>query len=148
MERQQLIQDLLQNMEVMGKAMFSHKAEPQQPGMPTRAQIKILLTVMYHGSQSIKSLSDTFYMTPSAATQLVNGLVREGHLKRIEDKTDKRKFQLELTAKGKDLIAVAKKHRAKKMTEILEPLTDTELKQLEIIQKKITERLQILWTKK
>jgi DNA-binding MarR family transcriptional regulator len=147
MKRQEIIQALLQNMEAIGKAMMSRKIEKPMSSMPTHAQLGILLVVLYQGPQSIKNLADKFRMTSSAATQLVNGLVQDRLLTRVEDKKDRRQIHVEMTAKGKRTLAIAKKQREKNMLEIFQPLTDTELMQLEKIQRKITERLQILWTK-
>jgi len=147
MNRQQTIQALLQNMEAIGKAMMSRKVEALQADMPTHAQLGVLLMVNYQGPHSIKSLAEKFRMTSSAATQLVNGLVNSGLLSRVEDKEDRRKICVEMTPKGKRVIEATKKQREKNMLQIFAPLSDAELTQLEKIQRKITERLQILWTK-
>jgi len=146
MKRQQIIQALLQNMETIGKAMMGRKLPGPASG-PTHAQLGVLLVILYQGPQSIKSLADKFRMTSSAATQLVNGLVADKLLSRVEDKKDRRKIHVAMTAKGKRTLTIVKKQREKSMKEIFEPLTQTELTQLEKIQRKITERLQTLWIK-
>ena len=148
MSRQQTIEALLQNMEAIGKAMMNRKVETLQADMPTHAQLGVLLMVNYQGPHSIKSLAEKFRMTSSAATQLVNGLVKNGLLSRVEDEQDRRKIAVGMTQKGKRLLEATKKQREKNMLKIFEPLSDVELVQLEKIQRKITEQLQLLWTKK
>lgn len=148
MSRHQTIEALLQNMEAIGKAMMSRKVETLQADMPTHAQLGVLLMVNYQGPHSIKSLAEKFRMTSSAATQLVNGLVKNGLLSRVEDEQDRRKIAVGMTQKGKRLLEATKKQREKNMLKIFEPLSDVELVQLEKIQRKITEQLQLLWTKK
>lgn len=146
MKREDIIQALLQNMEAIGKAMLSQKAEKPLGNMPTHAQIGILLVVLYEGPQSIKNLATKFRMTSSAATQLVTGLVKDKLLTRVEDKNDRRKICVQMTPKGKQVLAIAKKQREKNMLKVFEPLTDSELVQLEKIQRKIIEHVQLLWT--
>ena len=129
--------DSMARMGVMGnKHTQSHK------DMPPHAQMGVLFMVAINGPMSIKEISKRFGMTSSAATQLVNGLVKGGLLTREEDKDDRRKICVILTAKGKKIIEKAKEYRMKRMIEMFEPLSDTELGQLQKILTKIIEHWQ------
>ncbi len=147
MDRQQNMQALLEHMEAIGKAMASRALEQPRSDMPTHAQLGVLLIVLHRGPQNIKTLANIFRMTSSAATQLVNGLVRDGLLRREEDKDDRRKISVHLTQKGKRLLVIARKQRLQNMVRIFETLSNTDLEQLEKIHRKVIQQLQLLWTK-
>lgn len=78
-------------------------------------------------------------MSSSAATQIVDGLVREKVLMRQVDKKDRRKISISLTATGKKKLLQAKKLRAKAMAKYFDPLNDKELAQLQKLLEKIVE---------
>jgi DNA-binding MarR family transcriptional regulator len=93
------------------------------------------------GNQGVKQLAQLFSITPSAATQMVDGLVRGGLLKRETDQEDRRKVHLSLTAKGKQVLEKSKQAHLKSFLRILSPLTDQELNQFKTLQSKIIEGL-------
>lgn len=148
MERGEIIEKLCQNMEELIKVIHGKKSDKAQPGRPTTAQLRLMLILFNEGKQSLKSLAERAYITPSASNQLTNDLVKEGFLSRIEDKKDRRKLELEITSKGKKVFAGALKQRAKDSMQIFQALTDEELHQLEKIQKKVTDRLREIRSKK
>jgi DNA-binding MarR family transcriptional regulator len=140
MQRKDLIQSFFKSMDAMARInMMQGKGISKPKHLPPHGQMGILFVVAHAGPQSIKDLSTRFSMTSSAATQLVNNLVKDGLLARTEDPADRRKSCVELTAKGKKIITEAKEHRLKKMMTLFEPLTDEELSQLLKIQNKIVE---------
>jgi DNA-binding MarR family transcriptional regulator len=140
MNRKELIQDFFKNMDSMARIGTMHRKHDHRPKhMPPHAQVGVLFVVSHRGPLSIKEISDIFGMTSSAATQLVNSLVKNKFLARAEDKVDRRKMLVTLTAQGKKIIASAKEYRLKKMTNMFESLTDTELSQLVRIQAKIVD---------
>ena len=150
MNRQLVMQKLFQNMDALGRAAMGRDRDPSEQchkNMPTRAQVSIMVAVLYHGSQSIKDLAGRFSMSSSAVTQLVNSLAADGYLTRAEDAADHRKICVELTAKGKKTVDQVKQHRYEKMEKILATLSDTELSQLEGIQGKIVQNLETVWQK-
>jgi DNA-binding MarR family transcriptional regulator len=147
MDRHILIQGLLRNMDALGRAAMGRHAE-HAPNTPTHAQIGVMFIISYQGPQSIKQLAARFGMTSSAATQLVNGLVKEGFCTRQEDSNDRRRICVTLTQKGKRTIEQAKKKRLEMIESFLQPLNDSELLQLQKIHQKIVEHIQIVWTKK
>lgn len=132
--RKRLIQELVKQKELFGQC--------SQPGklpvsMPTHAQIRILFVLSHEGPQTLKDIADRFSMTPSAATQLVNGLTKERLVIRTEDLNDRRKLQVALTDAGKKKLIAVKDLRQKFMVHLLEPLTDQELEQYLSLQQKI-----------
>lgn len=117
-----------------------HCAAPSH--FPPHGQMRVLFLLAHGPSVTVKGIAERFSMTSSAATQMVNALVRSGLLARRVDQNDRRQHALALTAKGKKLIVEATTHRHKRMTDTLAPLTDTELAQLLALHTKLVDH----WT--
>lgn len=147
-KRQELIHALFKDMDCFVRLIQTHKRQEPDKGMPTHAQLSILFTLQHQGSQSIKEIAEYFNMSSSAATQLVDGLVKEDLLARKEDRHDRRKISVILTTKGKQKLLAAKKLRLKRVARMYEPLSEEELAQMYIIQKKIVEHMNTLWNQK
>jgi DNA-binding MarR family transcriptional regulator len=142
MDRDNIIKEIYLGMDSMKKLMFrNYQAEHAGKHLPTRASMGVLMVVDNHGHQGVKQLAELFSITPSAATQLVDGLVREGLIKRDQDPKDRRKVDLSLTAKGKQVLEKTKQAHLKSFLRILSPLTDQELNQFKVLQSKIIESL-------
>ncbi len=113
-------------------------AKPLAPGLcATPAQMGVLVAIVKAGLTGIKEVAAEFRMSPSAATQLVDGLVDAGLLVREEDAKDRRKIRLTVTPSGLTVLAKARKERLRSLSQVLKPLTDAELKQLAALQRKI-----------
>lgn len=126
-------------MGVLHRFGAGHKSLHSPNNMPTRSQLCIMMILAQDGNRSIKELAKQFSMTSSAATQIVNGLVKEKLLARQIDKKDRRKISISLTEAGKKRLLEAKKMRMKVMTKYFDPLNDKELDQLQKILEKIVE---------
>ena len=148
MNRKKIIRDLLFFMEDFGREMLAKKFEQNPCGMPSNSQMDVLMMVYFHGPQSIKKLAQKLHMTPSGATQLVNILVKEGFLTRMEDKADRRMVRLELTKKADNLLIEAKKRRMEEGRLIFANLDENELVQLDKTLRKIVRYLQASKVKK
>lgn len=144
MDKREVLQNLFSNMDALGKAMSGRSLGQPIKGMPTRAQIGVLFVISYQGPQSIKDLAAKFNMTSSAATQLVNGLVKENLLSREEDLKDRRQIIVDLTSKGREKMAVIKKKRYERMSKIFGTLSIQELLQLQKIQEKIISQAKLI----
>jgi DNA-binding MarR family transcriptional regulator len=131
-----------------GRVAMSHSMQHQSPGMPTRAQIGVLMLLSSTGPQTVKQISERFCMTSSAATQIAAGLETQKLIERTADKQDRRKSYLTLTKAGKAALETAGKERAKKMAEALEKVSDPDLEHLNRIMKTVTEHITTIWTSK
>lgn len=137
MDRQQIIQNFSKNLESFRKLAFRRGLGQGEKGQPTRSQASVMFMVSGRSRTNVKEIAQAFGMTPSAVTQLVNGLVSEGMLARKADRKDRRVSCLELTAKGKRVVEQLKKKRLQNFSRIFEPLTDSEMQQFDKIQQKI-----------
>lgn len=147
MNKNELVKKLFTNIDALGRAASAQKFAPTAKGMPTHAQVGVLFVIFHSGPQSVKDMAEKFGMTPSGITQLVNGLVKDGLLARTEDTQDRRKICVALTHKGRESMATIKQQRQEKLSKVFEPLTSSELIQLDIILQKIVKQVQTLWTK-
>ncbi len=138
MNRELLARKIFQNMSAMRRLMFTQGAHgAATKGVPSRARLGVLFTIDTEGALSIKELSERFGVSPSAVTQLVDSLVKDALLKRIEDKKDRRKIAVSLTVLGKKKITQAKNEKIRSLSRIFAALTEEELRQFENLQAKI-----------
>lgn len=135
MNREHTILELFEGLSTMRRAFAHSHGAPKD--MPTPAQLCALLSLAHHGPQGSKELADKMHMTPSAATQLVDALVRDDLARREEDSSDRRKVFVSLTQEGERRLQIAKKHRMDSMRRMLDVLSDEELSALRDIQRKI-----------
>ena len=135
----QKIEDLMES--------FQHFKKPlpkgHVAGMPhiTPSQWMVLRVIKERSACTVKDLSQSLHMTSSAATQLVDGLVRGGHVIRKRDTSDRRKVVLTLSHKSVAEIQRMKKMMLKHMFNMFKVLNDKEFEQLYRLNKKITDSL-------
>ncbi len=101
------------------------------------AQVRILYFVKHRGSVTVKDIADVMGATSSAATQLVESMVKVGFLERKHDARDRRKVHVGLSDKGKAKFQKFRKDHLAWVRKLLSPLSDRELEQLIAIQKKV-----------
>ena len=81
--------------------------------------------------------SELLFKDKASLTRMINIMVKNGFFKRFMNQEDRRKFVLEITPKGTDVIKKLSPIIKNNRTESLLGLTQTELKQLENILNKI-----------
>jgi len=76
-------------------------------------QFSILMKIYYGGGCGVTDISTHLDVTNAAASQLVDRLVHQGLIDRVEDPHDRRAKQITLAAKGKNLIlkGIEARHR-------------------------------------
>lgn len=89
------------------------------------------------GESTVKAISQLFKTTSSAATQLVDGLVRNGYIVRKTSSEDRRVVLLTLSKKSKDRIAQMKKQVLQKLLTLFKVLNDKEFEQYLALNKKL-----------
>lgn len=138
MKRQQLIAHIFENMSTMRRLMWSQSQSLKKTKQtPSMAQLGVLMALSHQSNLGVKELARCSGMTSSAATQLVNGLVRGGWVARKAVTGDRRKVALQLSLKGKLTLRKLTAERAAIFAKKLSVLSDAELAQLQAIQEKI-----------
>jgi MarR family 2-MHQ and catechol resistance regulon transcriptional repressor len=97
-----------------------------------------VLEYLYHkGNQPMANLCKRLLMANSSMTYVVDNLVSEGYVKKVENKEDKRSNYVKLTKKGEDYIKLIFPSHEEKIDEIFSLLTPEEVKTLSESLKKI-----------
>ncbi len=102
-------------------------------------QFETLQYVKENGNPLTNDISRYFFITPSATTFLIDGLVKESFLVRAPDKNDRRIIRIKLTKKGNEFLEKEIKWKLEKLDEIFSVLSKPEKDELEKILKKIIE---------
>jgi len=136
-KRKQLIEGILHSFHAIHHQIKARAAHLGHQNGIAHSQW-IVLKIIEHHKRSIKDIAEMLGISSSAATQLVDGLVRSGYVTRQEDPKDRRSTQLGLSPKGKKHIAATKEKRITEMADIFDALTDKELEEFVRLHKKIT----------
>jgi DNA-binding MarR family transcriptional regulator len=108
-------------------------------GVPTKAQAGLLFLIAHEDAPTTKALAERIGTTPSAVTQLIDGLIKERLVIRTEDETDRRKVRLSLSDEGKRRLKEMKKIHLEAITKLSSTLSESELDQLHLLLKKMVE---------
>jgi DNA-binding MarR family transcriptional regulator len=125
------------NLHALKNALFSQISESRFK--LTAVQGLVLQQVRTQAVVSVSSLAKLLNTTPSAMTQIVTGLTKQGLLKQTTSSHDKRKKTLSLTHKAEAVIAAHKKAKLKMLNRAFAKLTNTELQQLNRLISKATQ---------
>lgn len=98
------------------------------------SQLNTLFRVHYRGSISISELSAESGVSPAATSQLIDKLVAQDLVRRIEDDEDRRNKNIDLTPSGNAVVEASKKERSGWLDELSNSFTHDEQ---ELIQKAI-----------
>lgn len=127
----------------MRNKMHANVIQHRRKDSITHSQLFVLAIIERHRNIGIKEISKRLNISPSAATQLVDGLVENGYVVRKVDSKDRRALQLELSANGRKHITELKNKRMKIMAAIFDTLNDEELKTYLRLHKKILSKINI-----
>lgn len=108
------------------------------------AQVRVLYFVKHHQSVTVKEIAEIIGASSSAATQLVESVVKAGYLERTPDQHDRRQVHISLSAKGREKFDEFRKDHLARMATLLSPLSDRELTELVSIQRKVAAKAKIL----
>lgn len=107
----------------------------------TPSQWYVLLMAERNKNIGVKEIAGLIGITSSAATQLINELVKKGYLIRKGKLEDRRALNIILSDKSKKQIRFMKKEGLKKLIMIFGVLSDNELKAYCQLNKKIADRI-------
>ena len=92
----------------------------------TIPQMKCLIYILRHENQ-FKRLAAGIHVTSANVTGIIDRLVEQGLVARIQDSADRRVLWLSVTQKGESMLASLKEGKTGRMRELLERLSDKEL---------------------
>ncbi len=107
----------------------------------THPQWIVLHHVRKSGMINIKDLANLLAITSSAATQIVDGLVKRGLLLRKRNEKDRRILNIELSAKARDKFDSIKSASFNTLSALFDVLDDEELRNYRDLNNKIASRI-------
>ena len=144
--RKQSISKILGGFQVIRRAMLRQMAEQQandqDENTVTLAQQMTLLTVAARGAVSVKEIAKARMISSSAATQVVDSLVKKGFLIRSQDEQDRRASVVALGPAYQKIADAHAGNAATYLTPIFSSLSKQELEEYERLNTKLVNALQ------
>jgi len=137
-DRNSLIDEVLQDIRTMRHSCAVRFGLNKESSV-TPSQSLVLNFVEKHTDSSVKNIAKALQISSSAVTQLIDGLVQNEMLIRIQSSEDRRVIKLSLSSKAKKMLKTFRKHGLEKSVAIFCNLTYSELKQYAQLNKKIIE---------
>jgi DNA-binding MarR family transcriptional regulator len=125
-ERRKSIEILLEDIQALKKRVFFGAASNCQTGRITASQWFVVRHLGKSAGTTLKEVAQSLNVTSSAATQLVEALVRKGYIVKKIGSPDRRELELRLSDKSKKHLAELRRKRLAEMTKIFGVLTDQE----------------------
>jgi DNA-binding MarR family transcriptional regulator len=138
-DRKQKIEELLTDLQSLRHAMALKSAGSAKGPRITPSQWGVLMHVEHAGKSTVKDVSRTLRITSSAATQLVDGLVRSGYLARKASSEDRRMVLLTLSKKSERQIVTMKQQALQKLIKVFALFSDREFEQYLALNRKLVQ---------
>lgn len=135
--REQKIEELMESFQSLRNSMAFHLIRPGKLPSITPSQWGALIVIARRDTSTVKEVAGSLGVTPSAATQLIDGLVANGYVVRGQSTEDRRTVSLALSSKTKKHIKKMKEQAVQKFITLFETLNDRELDQYIALNKKI-----------
>lgn len=137
-DRKKQVEELMEGfMSLKHRAALKKRAAKTGPRI-TPAQWSVVMYLRNHGACTVKDIAAAFSITSSAATQLVDGLVKSGYVSRKASARDRRAVELTLSRKTFEHVEAMKKMAVAEFLQLFKALSDEEFKQYCALNKKIT----------
>jgi DNA-binding MarR family transcriptional regulator len=130
MEKIERIRKITELQREMAKTMRRHAAPHWVSLSLSSSQVKALFCIVDNESISSKKLAEIFEVTPANITGIINGLINQGMVQRVENARDRRVIFLEPTQEGKNLIENLEQHAMGHSVKMLSVLDEDELNHL------------------
>ncbi len=142
-DRKQQIEQLVEKLHAFRRLMAPDSQSPCGEESLAPSQWLALLLIKRQEGIGIKELATLLGTTSSAATQLVDGLVKKGLLDRQTSPDDRRALRLSLPDAARQQIEAMKEQRLEKLEAVFSALDETEFKTLLDLIDKVISRTQI-----
>lgn len=137
--RKQLIEEFMGSVRALGRALWADRADCFKHYKLHPGQVRVLYFVLRQQHVAVKDVAKVLGTSASAATQLVDSLVKAGFLARVSDPSDRRRVVLTLSAKGRAKFEKFRGEHLAMVAKAFTPLTDGELSTLIRIHRKVAE---------
>ncbi len=138
LNRKKIIENIIEKIySLRHKIMSELHAMFKEMGI-THTQMMVLRIIKNNENMHLKEIAAILGISSSAATQIVNGLVKKGYLMRKRNQLDRRILKLTFTDKALAQIASIKSKSFSDLYALFDALSDTELIQYWELNAKIT----------
>ncbi|WP_240414279.1 MarR family winged helix-turn-helix transcriptional regulator [Paenibacillus periandrae] len=108
----------------------------------SKQQYLLLITLDNKKRATVSNLADELNLSPSATTLAINRLVRDGHVARTRDETDRRVVWVELTPEARVLVYEQKERRRQVLRSMISSVEPEECEQFITIARKMLTNIQ------
>jgi DNA-binding MarR family transcriptional regulator len=142
-KRQGLVQQFFETLTAVHRLVGDQRSIVTPVGRERRAkerrqpQTELLYILSRVKELTIKQIAAKMFITSSAATQMVESLVKQGFLERQDDPKDRRVVKVRLTPKGRAYFNRFRKWHLHRVDYVLRKLSDKELKYIIDIRNKL-----------
>ncbi|MDD5251035.1 MAG: MarR family transcriptional regulator [Patescibacteria group bacterium] len=144
MNRRQQLEEFWEDVEILRRKTILCVSALLAKHDLTHPQGLALLVLGDHEGLGVKDIAGFFGVTSSAATQLLDGLLKKGYIQRKQNSTDRRALVITLTPKARRFFVAMKKHQLALSEKILSVLNDSELSNYAKYMKKIVEQMEAM----
>lgn len=130
MEKNEAIKKIAALQRELAKTMRAHAFKHWMTLSLSTTQVKSLFCIVENERISSKKLADMLDVTPANVTGIVDKLIEQGFVKRVENSEDRRVVFLETTDEGKKLLANLEQMATEHTTRMLTGLSTEELNHL------------------
>ena len=130
MEKRETIAKIIGLGHQFGENMHQHSFPHWMKMGLTAVQFKSLLYIVKTGDANSKKLSDILEVTPANVTGVIDRLIGQGLVQRVENPEDRRITLLHATDKGEKLIRNLEENQIEHMAQLLSSLNEEELDHL------------------
>ena len=104
------------------------------------AQMSVLVHLYYRGPREVMGFADLMQVSPAGASQMVERLVQQGLVRRVESSGDRRVRQVHLTEEGRQMVETSIAARQKWVEELTASLTAEQMALIGAALRILTER--------
>lgn len=142
MKKDKSVEDLMSLFYALRHKIISENGKILKQFHLTLSQWLVLGTICAHKCNTIKDLAEFLGISSSAATQLVNGLEKEGYISKSPGEKDKRCTILIPSQKTKKILEKVERIGTEKFLKIFGVLSKKEFETYVSLNKKIVEHIQ------
>ncbi len=127
MEKSELTQEIIRLHRKVNRILRDYDVDVWMDLSLTVPQLKCLFFISNQGKTNFRKLAERMKVSPSNITGIIDRLVEQGLVSRMENAEDRRVLNLQTTLNGEALIAELRERRSIYLTQMLAHLTTKQL---------------------
>ena len=133
------IAEIFREMMALKRALMSRMPDESAPAITPSQWLAV--SAIGEGARTVKAVAAELSVSSSAATQLIDGLVKAGYVIRSQAKEDKRETELALSKDSEAGIKKVKQQKMDQFEKVFSVLTEKELREFAALMKKLSANL-------